>query len=149
MEWDHITTDEIEQQVLAAQEAVAKLRSFQMEALEELDRRQIATADGSRSMQEWVAARLDVGPDTAKKLVGTMRRTCDRPDLREALADGVSLDRIEALSRISEEVGLWLAMDIAAVRREAAKRSRLTAEEEVRGVDDQFLVAQPSLDESW
>ncbi|MFQ5523286.1 MAG: hypothetical protein ACE5F5_06870, partial [Acidimicrobiia bacterium] len=91
MEWDHITTDEIEQQVLAAQEAVAKLRSFQMEALEELDRRQIATADGSRSMVEWVAARLDVGPDTAKRLVGTMRRTCDRPDLREALAEGVSL----------------------------------------------------------
>ncbi|MFQ5523142.1 MAG: hypothetical protein ACE5F5_06145 [Acidimicrobiia bacterium] len=38
-----------------------------------------------------------------------MRRTCDRPDLREALADGISLDRVEALSRISEDFGLWLA----------------------------------------
>ncbi|MFQ5523693.1 MAG: hypothetical protein ACE5F5_08955, partial [Acidimicrobiia bacterium] len=134
MDWDSITTDQLEQQLLKNRELRSRLDALDLEILEELDRRQIATADGSRSMQEWVAARLDVGPDTAKRLVGTMRRTCDRPDLREALADGVSLDRVEALSRISEEVGLWLAMDIAAVRREAAKRSRLTAEEESRGV---------------
>ncbi|MFQ5522663.1 MAG: hypothetical protein ACE5F5_03690, partial [Acidimicrobiia bacterium] len=106
MDFDHVTTDQLEQQLVSDEELVARLRARQLEILEELDRRQIATADGSRSMAEWVAARLDVGPDTAKRLVGTMRRTCERPDLREALTDGVSLDRIEALSRISEEVGL-------------------------------------------
>ncbi|MFQ5524534.1 MAG: hypothetical protein ACE5F5_13340, partial [Acidimicrobiia bacterium] len=106
MDFDHVTTDQLEQQLLKNRELRSRLDALDLEILEELDRRQIATADGSRSMQEWVAARLDVGPDTAKRLVGTMRRTCDRPDLREALADGISLDRIEALSRITEDIGL-------------------------------------------
>jgi hypothetical protein len=65
------------------------------------------------------------------------------------LADGISLDRVEALSRISEDVGLWLHSDIATVRREAATRARITADEESRTFEDRFLVIQPSLDESW
>ena len=147
--WERLSTDSLERKLVEAEQAAAKLRAFQVEILEELDRRQVATADGSRSLQEWTAARLDVGPDTARKLVSTMRRSADRPDLRGALSNGISLDRIEALSRISEEVGLWQGMDIAAVRREAARRSRITAEEENRTTEDRFLVMQPSLDESW
>ena len=79
-----------------------------------------------------------------------MRRTVDRPDLREALADGeVTFDRVEALSRIPEDVGLLEHLDVAGVRREAANRVRITAEDEYRTADDRFLVLQPSLDESW
>jgi hypothetical protein len=78
-----------------------------------------------------------------------MRRTGSRPDLREALAAGeVSFDRVEALSRIPEDVGLLQHLDIGGVHSEAAKRVRITAEDEVRSADDQFLVMQPSLDES-
>jgi hypothetical protein len=149
MEGSTRTIDELEQLLASDEQLIAKIRARQLATLEELDRAQVATADGSRSMQEWTAARLDVGPDTAKRLVGTMRRTADRPDLREALADGVSLDRIEALSRIGDDVGLWEGMDIAAVRREAARRTRITADQELRSADDRFLVLQPSLDESW
>lgn len=39
--------------------------------------------------------------------------------------------------------------DISAVRREASKRARISAESEFRSADDRFLVMQPSLDESW
>ncbi|MEA1903872.1 MAG: HNH endonuclease signature motif containing protein, partial [Actinomycetota bacterium] len=113
-------------------------------------RRQIATADGSRSMSEWTAARLDVGLDTARSLVRTMRRLQDRPDLETDLATGsVTFDRVEALSRIQEDVGLMEWSDVAGVRREAAKRARITAEEEYRSAGNQFLVLQPTLDESW
>ena len=105
----------------------------QMAILEELDYRQVATADGCRSLSEWTTARLDIHPDTAKSLVRTMRRTVERPDLREALAAGdITFDRLEALSRIPEDVGLFGALDVAGVRREAAKRVRISSEDEYR-----------------
>ena len=79
-----------------------------------------------------------------------MRRTVDRPELREALASGeISFDRLEALSRIPENVGLLEHLDVAGVRRAAAMRARISAEDEYRTAKDQFLVMQPSLDESW
>ena len=65
---------------------IARLRGVQLDVLEDLDQCQVATADGCRSLSEWTTARLDVHPDTAKSLVRTMRRTVERPDLREALA---------------------------------------------------------------
>ena len=79
-----------------------------------------------------------------------MRRTVERPDLREALAAGeITFDRLEALSRIPEDVGILEHLDVAGVRREAANRARITAEDEYRTARDQFLILQPSLDESW
>ena len=39
--------------------------------------------------------------------------------------------------------------DVATVRREAAKRARVSAEAEHRTAGDRFLVMQPTLDESW
>ncbi|MEA1902972.1 MAG: hypothetical protein U9N56_05535, partial [Actinomycetota bacterium] len=74
-----LSTDQLEQRVAADEGMVSQLRARQMGDLAELDRRQIATADGSRSMSEWTAARLDVGLDTARSLVRTMRRLQDRP----------------------------------------------------------------------
>jgi hypothetical protein len=79
MDLDKYSTDDLEQQLIADERLKAQLAARQMAVLKELDRRRIATADGSRSMQEWVSARLDVGPDTAKRLVQTMRRTVTVP----------------------------------------------------------------------
>jgi hypothetical protein len=61
----------------------------------------------------------------------------------------VSFDRVEALSRIPEHVGWLQHLDVSAVRREAALRARISSETEARGAADQYLVLQPSLDESW
>lgn len=95
------TTDELEQELLENEAERSRLTAKDMAILEELDYRQVATVDGCRSLSEWATARLDIHPDTAKSLVRTMRRTVDRPDLREALATGdISFDRMEALSRI-------------------------------------------------
>src|SRR5690606_20616318 len=52
------------------------------------------------------------------------------------------------LSRIPGDVGLGLEWDVAGLHREAARKARLSATEEVRPVDDRFLVLQPSLDDS-
>lgn len=149
MDLDSFSTDALEQQLVADEAAVAQLKARQMALLEELDVRQVATADGSRSLSEWVAARLDVGPDSAKTLVRTMRRLQDRPDLQKDLATGrASYDRAEALSRISDDVGLMEWADVSQVRREAAKRARVTAQDESKAADDRYMAMQPSLDES-
>lgn len=118
--------------------------------LEELDARQVATGDGCRSLSEWTASRLDLAADTATTLVRTMRRTIDRPDLRQALTSGeIGFDRVEALSRIPENVGWLEHLDVAGIRYQAAQRARINPETEHRNAADQFLVLQPSLDESW
>jgi hypothetical protein len=150
MEWEMFSNDQLEQALARSRSARSRLDAHDLEILEVLDARQVATADGAKSLAEWVAARLDVSLDNAKSLVRTMRRTVDRPDLRDALACGeVSFDRVEALSRIREQVGLLEHLDVSGTRREAAKRARIRSEDESRSVDDRFLILQPSLDESW
>ena len=150
MDLDLLTQDQKERILVDAEAEIAHLRAVQLEVLEDLDRCQVATADGCRSLSEWATARLDIHPDTAKSLVRTMRRTVERPDLRAALGEGeITFDRVEALSRIPDEVGLLEHLDVAGVRREAAKRVRITTENEYRTARDQFLILQPSLDESW
>lgn len=150
MDLQLITQDQKEQILVEAEVAIARWRAVQLEVIEDLDVGQVATADGCRSLSEWATARLDLNPDSAKSLVRTMRRTVDRPDLREALAAGeVTFDRVEALSRIPDQVGLLEHLDVAGVLREAAMRARISSEDEYRTARDQYLVMQPSLDESW
>jgi hypothetical protein len=144
-----VSTDQLEQELLANQTERSRLCARDLEILEELDYRQVATGDGCRNLAEWVTGRLDLSTDTAKSLVRTMRRTQDRHDLREALESGVSFDRVEALSRIPDKMGLLEHLDVAGVEREAATRARISSEDEERSRDDQFLVLQPSLDQSW
>ena len=146
-EW---TTDHLEQELISNQAQRSRLAAVDMAILEELDARQVATADGCRSLSEWTASRLDVSSETAKSLVRTMRRTSYRPDLREGLASGeVGFDRVEALSRIPDDLGWLEHLDVAGIRYQAALRARISSETEQHSSEDRFLVLQPSLDESW
>jgi hypothetical protein len=121
MEWENLSIDQREQRLIAAEHEIGRLRGIQLQDLAELDIAQVASADGSRSLSEWVSARMGVGPETATTLVRTMRRIQGRPHLEGELAAGnVSFDRVEALSRIPEDVGLLECLEVAGVRREAA-----------------------------
>ncbi|HEU4894440.1 MAG TPA: hypothetical protein VFT85_01280, partial [Acidimicrobiia bacterium] len=64
MDLGRISTDTLEQQIAEDERMIARLRARQMSILEELDTRQVALADGCRSLGEWVAGRLDTGPET-------------------------------------------------------------------------------------
>ena len=146
-EW---TTDRLEQELIADEADRSRLAGKDLAILEELDSRQVATADGCRSLSEWTASRLDVSQETARALVRTMRRTIDRPELREGLTSGeVSFDRIETLSRIPDQVGRLEHLDIAGIRYQAALRARISTTTEARTAADRYLILQPSLDESW
>jgi hypothetical protein len=150
MEVEGSTVDYHQSELIRLEGLKTQIAALQMRHLSYLDEAQVATADGSRSLSEWVAARFDLSLETAKSLVQTMRRLEERPDLKEAvgLAEA-TFDRVEALSRIPEDVGLLEHLDVAGVRREAACRVRITSEDEFRTADQRFLVIQPSLDESW
>lgn len=71
------------------------------------------------------------------------------PDLREALEAGVSFDRVQALSKIRDKIGLLEYLDVAGVERQAASHTPITVQDEQRSSDDRFLILQPSLDQSW
>jgi hypothetical protein len=147
-----LSVDALEQILIDEERAISKHRSVQIAALKLIDRAQVATADGARNLSEWVAGRVDLGLDTSRDLVRTMRRIEHRHELRSALADGsASFDRIEAVSRVTEpaEDSLFLHLDVNGVRREAAKRAAISREEERRTFLDRYLVIQPTLDQSW
>ncbi len=127
MDLGRVPTDGLEQQLLEDEQLIGRLPARQMAILSELDTRQIATADGSRSLSEWAAGRLDVGIESARTLVRTTRLQ-DRPDLHAELAEGsLSFDRVEALSRLPENIGHMEWADVGGVRREAAKRAKVSA----------------------
>jgi hypothetical protein len=150
-----LTTDTLEQQLLNAESTIARMRAAQMTIIREIDRRQTPLADGCRSTAEWVTARLDVAPETAKTLVATARRLEALPTVETATEAGsISFDRAVALARIaipSEDetiISELSVYDIAAIRRLRSNRHRLTRESEREAFERRYLVAQPNLDES-
>lgn len=134
---------------------VARVRSSQMELIREADRAQVPLADGCRSLQEWVAGRVDVSIETANRLVATARTLEALPHLAFALAEGeVTADRADALARLAtadDELDALLAcegLDIAGIRHRAALRRRVSRAEERQAFHDRYLALQPNLDES-
>ncbi len=152
MRSSQVSIDTAEQIMIQAEHGIARLRALQMQALGLLDEAQVATADGARTLSEWVARRLDVSRDTARSLVRTMRRTEHRPELRAAMDDGdATFDRVEAASKVLHPTGdsLLNHLDIFGVHREAARQARITSGVESKNHLDQFLLFQPTLDQSW
>jgi len=146
-------TDTLEQILLEAEAAVARLRAIQMAALAQLDARQVATADGCRSMVEWTAGRLDIAPETAAALFRTAVSLLDRPAVRAALDAGdISFDRAVELARFAssgiDPIDEGRRFDITELRRHTARIRRLGGHEERRIFNDRYLVLQPTLDES-
>ena len=142
-----LTVEDREQQLALDLQMISMLQARLLDNLEWFDSAQVASGDGAKSLSEWLARKADVGLDTARRLVRTMRRTEARPLLRRALAEGLaSFDRVEAVSKLKGEpdLGSVSHLDVAGVRRLAADQVMLTSEDESRSAADQFLVMQPS-----
>ena len=63
-----VSSDRLEQTIQSGAATIGRIRTLQMEALAELDQRQVPLADGSRILAEWAAARFDLAPETAQKI---------------------------------------------------------------------------------
>jgi hypothetical protein len=150
-----VSTDRLEAALVDLESEIGARRHLQMRLIAELDRRQVPLVDGSRTLPEWVAARMDVTPDTAQKLTQTARRLADQPDLAAELADGtVTFDRAAEESRLvaAGAPGVLVSgsrgWDLTGVRRMTARHQRLTRPDEQAVFRDRFVSLQPSLDQS-
>jgi hypothetical protein len=102
--WDmdlDTSVDELEQDIVACERLITRLRIRQAGNLRILDVHQVDHMDGARSMQEWVRARLDVSDQTARDLVHASRHLPEHSDTAEMAENGeASFDRVVATSRL-------------------------------------------------
>ncbi len=150
-----VSTDRCEQFLVETEARIGQARAAQIAVLAELDRRQVPTGDGCRTLAEWVAGRLDLAPESARDLAHTTRALSDLPATRTALRNGeVTFDRAVQLARTTtpgtEEADLEGAarFDIAGLRRRAALQRRLTSVDEHAAFAGRSLMLQANLDES-
>lgn len=146
-----ITPDQVEQALREEEANVARARARQMAWIEVARSMQLPTADGTASMREWLSGRLDISPDTARRLSATAKRLADRHDIARDLVDGeVSFDRAEAESKIpAHKAEAWhRGIDIRGLHRLAARHRREEPVDQLAAHASQNLWLQPNLDES-
>jgi hypothetical protein len=150
-----LSTDQLEQELVALEESHSLIVARQSVILQELDRRQVARGDGCRNLSEWVASRLDLSPEHAATLVRTSRRLVESPEVAKRLDCGeVSYDRAVELTRWAEAapgvdvIAEHWRFDITGLRRQVAHHRRVTRQDEQQTTRDQHLVLQPDLERS-
>jgi len=113
-----------------------------------LREREIHRSDGSRNMRDWVAAKLDVAHDTARALQAAAKAE------EQALAEPGSFDRVVATARLvaaggDEGAVEWSRrLDIAGVRRLAARYRRVTPQDEQGVAERQYVRVSSNSDKS-
>jgi len=147
--------EELEAELADRESRIALLRAEQVVLVQRAEWAQATQSDGSRSMEEWVQARLDVRSDVARDLVLASRRIARHPRISRRLADGqISFDRAIATLRYAEagatpdQVEESFDRDLAGLSRLKARQRRMTTGDERSLFTDRYFVVQPSLDES-
>ncbi len=156
MDTERYTTDELETELRRLETLKRRIAAGQIALIAEIDRRQVATIDGCRTLVDWVSARLDVPAGDAAALVTLSRRLPDLPRLAGALCDGeVGVSRAEAITRIAtastehELITRSAMFDLSGLKRWVNRHRRIGRDAERDTDSRSFLLIQPSLDESW
>jgi hypothetical protein len=98
----NVSVDRLEQQLIARERLITKLRVEQTALLRRLDQAQVRQSDGARSLKEWVAARLDVNDSTARDLVFASKALPEYPEITEHIDhEEVSFDRAVATTKLA------------------------------------------------
>ncbi len=145
--------DAAEHELVRLEGIIARARRRQIEVLAWLDEVKVARVHGSRSMEEWTAAHLDVAPATARDLVVAARASSDGlPGVRDA--GEVSFDRTRATLELAAagaseaDLAESRRRDLKGVRRLAAELRRITRVEERELMLRRHLVIEPTLGET-
>jgi hypothetical protein len=145
-----LATDLIEQRLLGLERVVAEARREQARLLVEIDRRQVRMEDGCRTLDEWIAGRLDVSPETSASLQLLARSEI----LGDGELDSLSYDKLVAVTKLSEVAGKSFAtsvaesLDVTGIRRLTSRHRLISTVDERAAFDGRYLVIQPNLDES-
>lgn len=155
MEWREATNDQIDQALdhFAGLSSAALARVCELVA--QVDQRQSWMADGATSLTDWVAAKLRIRHQTARRLVVVSRRLTDLPVLSERFVAGeLSFDQVDAISEMAtpvSEAGLVeeaMTLSNAALDRRVRRRRGVTDDDERSVWERRRLVRQWNLDES-
>lgn len=151
--FDTWTPDDLETELLAHERVIGRLRARQLEVIRHLDAAQVTHIDGTRTLAEWVAGRLDIDSRDAQDLVRLARA---RNDAREAaLADGetsfsraVATNALEASGAHPATVQASLGWNLSQVRQATSRNRERSIHDEVAAHEARHVIIQPSLDES-
>ena len=142
--------DAIEQELIRLEGLVSRVRSRQIELIEELDRLQVPYWDGTRSLKEWIAGRLDLQPRNAADLAVLAK--AEPGPIRDSLRVGLaSVDRAAAMARLSNTGADDRTMEkaegvsVGRVGQLAARHRRMTHVDEAAAFRGRRLWFQPNL----
>ncbi len=146
--------DAWQEELLAVESQIGRLRSRQVVLIRRLDRFQVDTAQGARTMGDWTSARLDVSSQTAGRL--TQLAHHQDSEIDRAMAEGRwGLDRAAALTKLrTAGIDPDLFSEVAerySLGRLYGLLDRLRHHSPTDEADvfaDRYLVIQPNLDES-
>jgi hypothetical protein len=127
-----------------------RARAAQVDVLTELDRAQVTTIDGARTLAEWVTGRLDVSPETGRALAYAARSE-SRVLQTELEAGEVTLDRVVATRRLvnagadTETLAIAAGVAVNQVHRLVTRQVEMSSGEEAAIYQTRALWAQPNL----
>ena len=147
---DTQSVDAMEQELVRLEGLISRVRARQEAIIEAVDSLQVPYWDGTRSLKEWIAGRLDIQTRNAADLA-VLAKTVPGP-IRDSLKAGVvSVDRAAATTRLAntgvDQATLDEAEGIAVgqVGRLAARHRRMTPQDEVTVFKMRRLWVQPNL----
>ena len=146
--------DAWQEELVAWESEIARIRARQVELIRHLDRFQVDTAEGARTMGDWAAAHLDMSRQSATRLT-QLAHTPD-PEIESAMADGRwGLDRAAVLTKlrtagidsnqfkvVAEEYSLGRLYGLL------DRLRHVTPIDESEVFDSRYLVIQPNLDDT-
>ncbi len=146
--------DAWQEELVGWESEIARIRARQVVLIRRLDRFQVDTAHGARTMGDWTSAQLDVSSQTA----GRLTQLAHHPDseIDQAMAEGRwGLDRAAALTKLrTAGIDPDLFCEVAenySLGRLYGLLDRLrhhSPTDEADVFDSRYLVIQPNLDES-
>jgi hypothetical protein len=142
------------EQLRELQEEITRLQARQVKLINHLDHFQVDTAQGARTMGEWVASSLDISHQTSNRLWQVARAADAR--IEQSMAEGRwGLDRAAALVKLrqagtSDRQFEEAAEDYSLGQLYALvdRLRRISPQEEQDVFEQRYLVIQPSLDDS-
>jgi hypothetical protein len=142
--------DAMEQELTRLEGLISRVRARQIEIIAAVDHLQVPYWDGTRSLKEWIAGRLDIQPRNAGDLAVLVKSDSGpiRASIRAAV---VSVDRAAATARLANTGASQEILDTAdgtavgQIGQLAARHRRMTPHDEATVFKMRRLWFQPNL----
>ncbi len=147
---EYDSVDSMEQELVRLEGLVSRVRSRQVAIIEAVYHLQVPHWDGTRSLKEWIAGRLDLQPRNASDLAVLAK--AESGPIRDSIKAGVvSVDRAAATTRLANTGASDEVLDeadgvaVGQIGRLAARHRRMAPHDEAAVFKMRRLWVQPNL----